>query len=151
MSKQSNLLDFLKTKNVTQTDSPTPSTSTKISEETSEKRRKVETFVYKYQDKFINYGFTCIQENEIDLPQCVICGTVLANASLKTNKLLRHLEANHNEYKDKPAEFFVRKLKNLKANEASLTKFVVTDKKYLKCSFFVALHIAKCKKAYNLG
>lgn len=63
-----------------------------------------------YTDKFINYGFTyIINENGIELAQCVICHTVLANASIKLNTFLRHLETNHSECKNKFTDFFFKK------------------------------------------
>lgn len=64
-------------------------------------------YTYKYFDKFISYDFIYINENGIDLQQCVICSIILANASLKLNKLLRHLETNHNEYRNKTTVFFL--------------------------------------------
>lgn len=64
-------------------------------DEMPRKKVKISTnYIYKYIDKYISYGFTYVNENGVDLPQCVICGIVLANASLKPNKLIRHLETN---------------------------------------------------------
>jgi len=125
--------------------------STSTSTEKTAKRVKLDKGVYRYQEKFLNYGFTYIKENEIDLPQCVICGNVLANSSFKDNKLLRHLETNHNNYKDKSIDFFIRKRNELKTDKLSLTNFMAIDKKTLKCSFLASLHIAKSKKAYTIG
>ncbi|KAL4083263.1 hypothetical protein QTP88_028593 [Uroleucon formosanum] len=108
-------------------------------------------YTYKYIDKYIGYGFTYINENGVDLPQCVICGIVLANASLKPNKLLRHLETNHNEYRNKTTDFFLRKRDELKINKKNIKSYTTVDKVYLKCSFIAAMHIAKTKKPYNIG
>lgn len=47
-----------------------------------------------------------MNENGVDLPQCVICGIVLSNASSKPNKLIRHLETNHNVYRNKNTDFY---------------------------------------------
>lgn len=48
---------------------------------------------------------TKINENGIELPQCIIYHTVLANASLKPNKLLRRLKTNHSKCKNKYTYF----------------------------------------------
>ncbi|CAI6369828.1 unnamed protein product [Macrosiphum euphorbiae] len=106
-------------------------------------RKKVKismNYTYKYIDKYIGYGFTYINENGVDLPQCVICGNVLANASLKPNKLLRHLETNHNEYRNKTTDFFLRKRDELKINKKNIKSYTTVDKVYLKCSFIAAMH-----------
>lgn len=115
-------------------------------------RKKVKismNYTYKYIDKYIGYGFTYINENGVDLPQCVICGNVLANASLKPNKLLRHLETNHNEYRK--LQIFLRKRDELKINKKNIKSYTIIDKVYLKCSFIADMHIAKTKKPYNIG
>jgi len=53
---------------------------------------------------YIEYDFT--YENVTDIPQCVIYGMILANSSLKSNKLIRHLETIHVQYKNKTKDFF---------------------------------------------
>ncbi|KAL4132463.1 hypothetical protein QTP88_009607 [Uroleucon formosanum] len=123
-----------------------------IEDEMPRKKVKIPlNYTYKYIDKYIGYGFTYINENGVDLPQCFICGIVLANASLKPNKLLRHLETNHNEYRNKTTGFFLRKRDELKINKKSIKSYTTVDKVYLKCSFIATMHIAKTKKPYNIG
>lgn len=154
MSKQSNLLSFL-----AKTDKTPQETNAQNSENASAnasgstaKKAKLETnYDYSYKEKFLEYGFTVIKDGHIDLPQCVICESVLANSSMKANKLQRHFHTNHGQYKDKPVEFFMRKRDELKAKKSVLTKFVSTDNKLLKCSYMAAFHIARCKKAYTIG
>lgn len=34
-------------------------------------------------------------DNELDQPQCVVCGELLANKSLKPSKLIRHLDTKY--------------------------------------------------------
>lgn len=70
------------------------------------KKVKLTTTILNYDESYVKYGFTYLRENNIDLPQCIICSTVLANASLKPNKLLRHLETNHVHYKNRNKDFF---------------------------------------------
>lgn len=73
--------------------------------------------ILKYKDSYIKYGFTYLNENGKDIPQCVICGMTLANASLKPNKLIRHMETSHVQYKNNTRDFFLRKLEELKKNK----------------------------------
>lgn len=76
--------------------------------ETSTKKVKISNdYTHKYIDKRINYRCTyVINEHGIESPQSVICHSVFTNASLKPNRLLRYLEINHNEYKNKYTDFF---------------------------------------------
>ncbi|XP_050528111.1 zinc finger BED domain-containing protein 5-like [Daktulosphaira vitifoliae] len=96
MSKQSQMTNFFKRppKKSTSDDQ----NSNKHNLETTDKineppLKKVK--ILKYNDSYIEYGFTYFNENGTDVPQCVICSMTLANASLKPNKLIRHLETNH--------------------------------------------------------
>jgi len=54
------------------------------SEKMSSKKRK-------YSDSYIGFGFTWIGDAESPNPQCVVCGEVLANSSLKPSYMVRHL------------------------------------------------------------
>lgn len=49
----------------------------------------------KYNECYVEYGLTFLRENDINLLQCIICFMLLANGSLKSDKLLRHLDINH--------------------------------------------------------
>jgi len=157
MSKQTSLSSFF-IKPLVVKNNENEKTESNSNEQEIEKdempRKKVKismNYTYKYIDKYIGYGFTYINENGVDLPQCVICGNVLANASLKPNKLLRHLETNHNEYRNKTTDFFLRKRDELKINKKNIKSYTTVDKVYLKCSFIAAMHIARTKKPYNIG
>lgn len=83
-----------------------------------------------------------------NVPQCFICRITLANASLKPNKLIRHLKTNHNQYKNKTRNLFLRKLKEFKQNKKMIKTYTVEHKIYLKCSHLAALHIANLKIPY---
>ena len=41
----------------------------------------------KYNDIFLDYGFTFIEKEDEQLPQCVICFKTLSNAFMKTYQL----------------------------------------------------------------
>jgi len=115
-------------------------------DETSLKKVKI----LKYKDSYIEYGFTYLNKNGKDVPQCVICGMTLANASLKPNKLISHMETSHAQYKNNTRDFFLRKFKELKKNKKN-DKYLYGRRICLKCSYLTALHIAKSKKPYLIG
>jgi len=87
------------------------------------KKVKLTTKMLNYDESYLEYGFTYLRENNIDLPQCIICSMVLANASLKPNKLLSLLETNHVHYKNRNKEFFLRKLHEFKENKKNYQIF----------------------------
>jgi len=89
--------------------------------------------ILKYNDYYIEYGFIYLNENGIDVPQYFICSLTLANASIKQNKLVRHLEINHIQYKRK-TRGFLRKLHDFKQNKKIINTYATEDKMYVKCS-----------------
>jgi hypothetical protein len=54
----------------------------------------------KYSYDFIKFGFITSEKDQ-SIPLCLICGCLLSNASMVPNKLERHLQTNHPQYKDK--------------------------------------------------
>jgi len=47
--------------------------------------------------------------------------------------------------------FFKENYTSLKKLKKIIKSFITEDKKYLKCSYLAAMHIAKSKKAYTIG
>uniref|UniRef100_A0A3Q1GVI7 C2H2-type domain-containing protein n=1 Tax=Acanthochromis polyacanthus TaxID=80966 RepID=A0A3Q1GVI7_9TELE len=70
------------------------------------KRRKT---VRRYDSRYQQFGFSWIGTEEEPRPQCVVCGDVLSNESMKPVHLRRHLLTKHPGLKDKTLDFFVRK------------------------------------------
>lgn len=64
------------------------------------------TKILKCNKSYVEYSFTYLYKNNIDLAQCIMCGLLLANVNLKPNKLLRHIETNHSHYKNQSKDFF---------------------------------------------
>ena len=75
-------------------------------EQTSKRQRR-------YDESFLQYGFTSVMERNEEKPKCLLCGNVLSAESLKPNKLKRHLETVHKEHVDKPKSFFEKKCAEL--------------------------------------
>ncbi|KAF2365032.1 Zinc finger BED-type [Trinorchestia longiramus] len=63
-------------------------------------------FTRKYNSSYIEFGFVATNDKGVQKPQCVICGDVLANNSMKPSHLKRHLRTKHKEMSLKPREFF---------------------------------------------
>ncbi|KAL4135904.1 hypothetical protein QTP88_007486 [Uroleucon formosanum] len=84
MSKQAQITNFFKQPPNTST--PTNQNSNKRNLDTTDENnepplKKVK--IFKYNNSYIEYGFTSLNDNGTDVPQCVICSMTLANASLK--------------------------------------------------------------------
>lgn len=80
----------------------------------------------KYDEDYLKYGFTVMD----DKPQCVVCCEVLSRECLKPSKLLRHLTSKHEQYKDKPLDFFERKCKALQQQKSNLVQVSIIFRIY---------------------
>lgn len=100
-----------------------------------------------YSDEYLKYGFTIISNK----PQCVICGEVLSNESMKPSKLLRHLNSKHPDKKDKPVEFFERKLNVLHKQQDTFQLATTTNEKALLASYKVAYRVAKTSNPHTIA
>ncbi|KAL1265252.1 hypothetical protein QQF64_003279 [Cirrhinus molitorella] len=114
----------------------------KLPSETESKAKKAKT--RKYDDKYLEYGFTQTSDRGDSRPQCVIRGEVSAKESLKPSKMLRHLTTKHESLQSKPLEFFQRKLQELRGQKSILQKAATA-------SFIISHWIAKPGKPHNLG
>lgn len=112
----------------------------------SEKRKR-----RKYDDSYLDFGFTSINENDKERPQCVLCMKVLAPECMLPSKLKRHLETNHSNFVGKPRNFFKRKLIELKQQKGSIYKHMSIPNNALLASYKVAYRVAKCKKPHTIA
>ncbi|TKS65238.1 Zinc finger BED domain-containing protein 5 [Collichthys lucidus] len=71
--------------------------------------------------------------------------------SLKPNKLKRHLETTHPEHKDKPVEFFRKKLTHCRAQQSRFTKAASLPANAQLASYKVAYRVAQCKKPHTIA
>ena|SRR5258708_3459726 len=86
-------------------------------------------------------------------PQCVVCSEVLANASMKPSKLMRHLRTKHTDAKKKPIEYFQRKrdeLRNKKTLFVKRTKLSSVALKAAELNFDCRSRIDSLVKNMNL-
>lgn len=104
----------------------------------------------KYDDRYLDYGFTCVQVNNEERPQCAICLKVLALESMLPSKLKRHLESLHPNVVGKPREFFVRKVAEAKLQKSTFSKQTKINSNALLSSYKVAYLVAQSKKPTQL-
>ncbi|KAL4104356.1 hypothetical protein QTP88_019657 [Uroleucon formosanum] len=105
--------------------------------------------ILKYKDSYIEYGFTYLNENGKDVPQCVICGITLANTSLKPNKLIRHMETSHAQYKNNTRDFFLRKFEELKKNKKMIntyTENILTKNEINEMCIIIEEHLGRLRE-----
>ncbi|XP_040896345.1 zinc finger BED domain-containing protein 5 [Toxotes jaculatrix] len=105
----------------------------------------------KYDEAYIALGFTSTTVGNKERPQCVMCLKILASDSLKPNKLRRHLETKHPEHKDKPVDFFKKKLINCRAQQSRFTKAASVPSNAQLVSYKVAYRVAQCKKPHTIA
>ncbi|KRZ09932.1 SCAN domain-containing protein 3 [Trichinella zimbabwensis] len=111
-------------------------------------RRKV---IRKYDFDYLKFGFAWNSDHEDRRPQCVICYAILANESMRPNKLLRHIETKHMDLKNKPLQFFESKLKELNASQCVLPHFTNINEKAMHASYLISLRIPKSGKLHTIG
>ena len=107
--------------------------------------------IRKYDSSYLNFGFTVVEREGVEHPQCVICCKVLAAECMLPSKLKRHLTTNHNNLFRKPREFFARKLSEMNKQSVVFSNFLQTPAKAQLASFKVAYRIAKCKKPHTIA
>ncbi|XP_060846219.1 zinc finger BED domain-containing protein 5-like [Rhopalosiphum padi] len=105
----------------------------------------------KYDDSYLDFGFTSTEINGEERPLCVLCMKVLAPECMLPSKLKRHLEANHKYTIGKPRDYFIRKLKELKQEKSTFFKNASIPTNALIASYKVSYRIAKCKKPHTIA
>ena len=123
-----------------------PPPQEQTSESKSAKRK-----LRRYNDSYLQYGFTWCGEVTCPTPVCLVCRETLANAAMVPSKLARHLETKHPAHQNKDIEYFKRlKTQNTTQSERMLST-VRVSKKAQKASFLVAELLAKSKKPHTLA
>ena len=68
----------------------------------------------KYQDNYLDFGFTYLIEDNLQIPQCVVCIKTFSNSTMKSASLKQHLANAHPSMMSKSRSFFESKLFSLK-------------------------------------
>lgn len=118
--------------------------STSSSSESSEMKPKKKRL---YDENYLKFGFTVIENK----PQCVICFETLSRESMKPSKLVRHLNTKHPNEKNKPLDFFERRLKVLEHQKTAVVQMSNVNEKALLASYRVAFRVAKAGKPHTIA
>ena len=106
----------------------------------------------KYQDNYLDFGFTYLIQDGLQIPQCVLCIKAFSNSTMKRAPLKQHLANAHPSMMSKNRSFFELKLSSLKRQKLDRTvMFWQINNAAVHASFAIALHMAKAKKAHAIG
>jgi hypothetical protein len=95
----------------------------------------------KYDKSYLSFGFTSVIINSQERPQCVLCLSILAADSMKSNKLKRNLETKHSEMKNKPEEYFHRKRDQICIQQKSFVNNTTVSSRALFASYKASYRI----------
>ena len=89
----------------------------------------------KYQDNYLDFGFTYLIEDDLQIPQCVVCMKTFSNSTMKPASLKQHLTRRCSSKYDeqKPVPFLIQNCPVA-----------------VHASYAIALHVAKTKKHITL-
>ncbi|GFY15012.1 SCAN domain-containing protein 3 [Trichonephila clavipes] len=90
-------------------------------------------------------------ENDIVVPECVICGFKLSNSAMVPSKLQRHLVTNHPSLSTKDKSYFERSLSSKIKQVKVFEKQVCVSEKAQVASYEIAELIAVNLKSHNLA
>ncbi|GFV63861.1 SCAN domain-containing protein 3 [Trichonephila clavipes] len=90
-------------------------------------------------------------ENDIVVPECVICGFKLSNSAMVPSKLQRHLVTNHPSLSTKDKSYFERSLSSKIKQVKVFEKQVCVSEKAQVASYEIAELIAVNLKPHNLA
>ena len=100
----------------------------------------------------MDFGFTYLIEDDLQIPQCVVCMKTFSNSTMKAAFLKQHLANAHPSMMSKNRSFFESKLSSWKRQNLDQTgMFWRTNKAAEHASYAIALHAAKTKMPHNNG
>ena len=107
----------------------------------------------KYNEEYLQYGFTDAAENGQVVPQCVICFEKLSNDALRPNRLKRHLQTKHPLHQTKPLNFFQSKKDSFKKMKIICAENFgqSSSAEVVEASYEIAQMISQAKKTHNIG
>ena len=106
----------------------------------------------KYYESYIQYGFTAINKNGRQFPQCVLCCKVLSVGCMKPTFLKCHLNGCHPNHKSKGTAFFKQKENELKRARLDRSGYIGQQNEAgLRASYMISLRIAQEKKSHNIA
>ena len=115
------------------------------------KKRKT---VCNYQKDFLLLGFYPSTDDS-KKPECVDCGLIMTNDSMKKSKLLAHQQAKHPSFVGKELSYFEKKVELWQKHAPKPLDYLWkkardNNKKTLKVSYIVSEMIAKVGKPHTI-
>ena len=106
----------------------------------------------RFNDSYVQFGFTVINFGGEEKPQCMLCCIVLASSAIKPSKLERHLVTHHPDFQNKNTDFFKRRADSLVRSKFDSTGYQWKENTAgLKASSEVVRKIAIAKKPLTIG
>ncbi|KAK2708841.1 hypothetical protein QYM36_014461 [Artemia franciscana] len=129
-----------------------PNDGTQNSEPAPKKKKYDESSVKvrRYLSEYLGLGFSATKSDPVNA-QCVLCGQVLANSSMKPAHMNRLLSTVHPSHVGKPIEFFKRKQEAFASNCLEIAKVASVSSKALRASYAVSYLVAKQKKPHTIA
>ncbi|KAK2720020.1 hypothetical protein QYM36_004059 [Artemia franciscana] len=129
-----------------------PNDGTQNSEPAPKKKKYDESSVKvrRYLSEYLGLGFSATKSEPVNA-QCVLCGQVLANSSMKPAHMNRHLSTVHPSHVGKPIEFFKCKQEAFASNCLEIAKVASVSSKALRASYAVSYLFAKQKKPHTIA
>ena len=110
--------------------------------------------VRKWNEAYVQYGFTKTIIEGLDRPQCVLCNAIFSNSNLKPSKLGEHFRIKHGGNERAGNDLTSLQAKRARYDvKGTLPKlgFAPVDKPLLLASFKVAYEVAKKKKPHTIA
>jgi hypothetical protein len=105
----------------------------------------------KYNEDYLRFGFTSTIENDLVVPECIICGLKLSNSAMVPSKLLRHLMTNHPSLSSKDKNYFQTYYLTKAKQGKNFKKQLCVSEKAQFASYEIAELIAMKLKPHNLA
>ncbi|XP_067940279.1 protein FAM200C-like [Watersipora subatra] len=105
-----------------------------------------------YNESYLEYGFSYLMKNGLQLPQCVICLKTFLNDSMKPFQLKQHLQKIHPTLAEKDLDYFQSKERQVKRSRLDANGDLYAHSNVLiTASYAVSYSIAQCKKPHTIG
>ena len=75
----------------------------------------------KYEDNYLDFGFTNLIEDDLQIPQCVVCMKTFSISTMKPAYLKQHVANAHPSMMSKNRSFFESQLSSLKRQKLDQT------------------------------
>ncbi|KAF2901803.1 hypothetical protein ILUMI_04386 [Ignelater luminosus] len=106
----------------------------------------------KYDESYLNFGFTSTGNSDAPDAICVLCHKILANSSLAPAKLRRHFETIHSDHQGKDLHFFKRQRDSLEKSKHQMITIAKTENENATEAYYrVSYRIALNGEAHTIG